>query len=62
MSYQLTSPLAVLTELAALVAGGVDLVDDRVEVEEDARLAGGRIDAVDHARPVDRTDVLAGTA
>ena len=49
MSYQLTRPVAAPTEFAA-VAAGVDLAEDRIQVEEDAGLAGGRVDAVDHAR------------
>ena len=60
MLYQLTRPrsTAAVSPLAAGVAGvvvvGIDLADHRVEVEEDAGLAGRRIDAVDHARAVDR--------
>ena len=40
--------------MAALVWVRVELGDDGVEVEEDERLAGGRVDPVDHAGPVDR--------
>ncbi len=57
MLYQLTSPVDVNRPLAAGELGrgvaGIDLADHRVEVEEDARLARGRVDAVDHARAVD---------
>ena len=62
MSYQLTYPVEVPSELAAGFYRrwqriGVDLAEDRVEVEEHAGLARGRIDAVNHARPVDRPPV-----
>ena len=58
MPYQLTSPVELPSELAAGVVGvvllGSSLAEHRVEVEEDAGLAGRRVDAIDHARPVDR--------
>ena len=62
MSYQLTRPAGAEPFAACR---RLDLADDRVQVEEDARLAGGRVDAVDHARAVDRrrsSPVLTGAA
>ena len=57
MLYQLTSPVEVHSQLAAGVAGvelfGSIWLITVVQVEEDARLAGRRIDAINHARPVD---------
>ena len=59
MLYQLTSPVARPQPVGGRVSGciaGIDLADHRVEIEEDARLAGRGFDAVDHARVIDRAD------
>ncbi len=42
--------------------GRRELVDHRIQVEEDAGLAGCGIDSVDHAGAIDRIGVLAGTS
>ncbi len=54
MLYQLTSPVPLPSEFAAVGIGRVNLAHHRVQIEEDARLARRRVDAVNHAGMIDR--------